>query len=172
MWYLPKNFSSLYYSKDQPTDWRISCLWTHLLSCAFLQKVLITPFPETPWNSGWWILSMSPDHRKGRCKYKKYLGPGVSFKVEITFIIHFLQVPVQATVMKRKKKLWALVQRRNSTKERHSNIFLWFCIFVDLSPLWTWPHHLQSRGSVEQSFESRSLIIRPFIFISLIKFCV
>lgn len=32
MGYLPKNFFLIYKSKDQPTDWHISSLWTHFCS--------------------------------------------------------------------------------------------------------------------------------------------
>lgn len=134
-----------------------------LLFHVFLWRVLIISFPWTQWNSEWWILFVSQGHRKRWCKYRKYLGISVSFNVEMTFIIHFLQNPVQATV---KEKMAGIDPKRNSTKERHSNISIFLWLFINLSPLWPWFHHSRSLRSAEHSFESCSLITWVFIFIA------
>lgn len=71
----------------------------------------------------------------------------------------------------RKKKMAGIGPKRNSTKERHSNISIFLWLFINLSPLWPWFHHSQSLRSAAHSFESCSLITWVFIFIVCLIKC-
>lgn len=113
-----------------PTDRLTHSLFTSpfLLSWAFSRRARLIPFPQTQWNSGWYILSRRLGHRKRRREHSEERGTAVSSKAETTFTAHFLQVQVQTTV-KEEKSGWHWSKRELDRGEalRYFHLFRTLC---------------------------------------------